>query len=406
MAALLAAVVLLTLAPVTHGQKRKSSSLSSRSSRVAHKSAKGRKTSPKKLSQKARKTQLKGKLTTVRKRITATRSKLRVAKRSEEAVAAELAEIQGRLKQTRSHLAAAKSRLAATRREQAKVNAALAISQKRLRDREMILAKRMAANYRQGPVRYFSVVLGSRSMREMVSRGQVVRAIVRYDARLVAEIKADREDVLKWKRQADAKAREITQVTMELGARQDEEAADTIRQREVLAEARTLRAQLEDQLKSLEDDSAAIASRIRALELTPAGQLRRAVAFRGGMVRPVPGGIISNFGMRYHPILHYRRLHAGVDFSGGTGTPIVAAAAGTVVFSGRMGGYGNVVVVDHGGGISTLYAHCSARLVSEGQSVTQGQLIARVGATGLATGPHLHFEVRKNGSPVNPLGAL
>ncbi|MBC8101256.1 MAG: M23 family metallopeptidase [Cytophagales bacterium] len=110
--------------------------------------------------------------------------------------------------------------------------------------------------------------------------------------------------------------------------------------------------------------------------------------------------------MRFHPILHYSRLHAGVDFGAGTGTRIQAAGGGVVVFSGTMQGYGNVVVVDHGGGITTLYAHCSARLVREGENVARGQTIARVGSTGLATGPHLHFEVRKNGAPINPQGAF
>jgi murein DD-endopeptidase MepM/ murein hydrolase activator NlpD len=394
---LVLAVVLFAAVPSGYAQKR--------TVRTKVKVASAKK-SPKKPAKtpprKARKAQLKSKLQTVRGKIKTTQTKLRDAKRSEEAIAAELAEIQGRLKKTRNELAAAKNRLTRTRKEQAKVNAALVASQKRLRDREIVLARRMAANYRQGPVRYFSVILGSRSMREMVSRAQVVRAIVRYDARLVAAIKADREEVLRWKRQADEKAREVAQLLLELGARQDAEAKDTIRQRQVLAEARALRTQLEKELRALEADSSQIAARLQALEFTPAGIARRAIAFRGGFIRPVPGPVVSRYGMRFHPILKYKRLHAGVDFGSGSGTPIVAAASGTVVFSGRMGGYGNVVVVDHGGGISTLYAHCSARLVREGQAVTQGQTIARVGATGLATGPHLHFEVRKNGSPINP----
>jgi murein DD-endopeptidase MepM/ murein hydrolase activator NlpD len=354
----------------------------------------------------AKKKTLKGKLSKVRSDIKSTRSRLRAAKRSEVTIAAELTEIKARLNQTRTRLSEAKARLVRTRREQAKVAAALKKSQDRLRARELNLASRMAANYRQGPVRYASVVLGSRSMGEFVTRTHFVRTIVRYDAQLIAQIKADRVEVLRWKQQVDDKAKQVTALNQELAERQAEETQDTLRQRAVLAEAKARRAELEDDLNSLEDDSARIAATLRRLEVTPGGKARRLVSFNGQFVRPVPGGIVSSFGMRYHPILHRSRLHAGVDLSGSTGTTIVAAASGVVVFSGTMGGYGNVVVVDHGGGISTLYAHCSARLVGEGQSVSQGQAIARVGATGLATGPHLHFEVRKNGSPVNPVGAL
>jgi murein DD-endopeptidase MepM/ murein hydrolase activator NlpD len=334
------------------------------------------------------------------------RTKLRKAKRSEAAIAADLQAIRSRLARTRARLHGAKARLARTRREQSKLAALLAASQRRLREREMALARRMAANYRQGPVRYASVILGSRSMGDFVTRAHFVRSILRYDARLIAQIKADREEVLRWKAQVDRKAGQVEGLKRELGARQADEAADVVRQRTVLAEARERRAQLEDALDTLQHDSARIATRIRALEETPVGRARRLIPFTGSFLRPVAGAITSGFGMRFHPILHRHRLHAGVDFAAAAGTPIYAVAGGVVVFAGSMRGYGNVVVIDHGGGISTLYAHCSVLLISESASVKQGQPIARVGSTGMSTGPHLHFEVRKNGTPVNPLGAL
>ena len=363
-----------------------------------------RKAAPSK--RKVQRVKLRGQLRNVSKKIRFVRARLRTAKRSESVIASDLHGIRSRLVATRARLRAAQSRLARTRREQGRVAASLAASRKRLRKREVGLATRMAANYRQGPVRYASVILGSRSMGEFVTRAHFVRAVVRYDARLIAQIKADREEVLRWKRQVDEKAREVGDLKQDLAARQAEETADVIRQRAVLAEARERRAELEDELDELERDSDSIAARIRALQETPAGRARRMIAFRGNFVRPVAGGITSGFGMRFHPILRRSRLHSGVDFGVGHGNPIYAVADGVVVFSGRMRGYGNVVVIDHGGGVSTLYAHCSALLVGDGASVKQGQNIARVGSTGMSTGPHLHFEVRKNGAPVNPLGSL
>ena len=114
--------------------------------------------------------------------------------------------------------------------------------------------------------------------------------------------------------------------------------------------------------------------------------------------------ITSPYGTRVHPVTKTVKTHTGIDIGASHGTNIYAAASGTVLVSGwNSGGYGNYVVIDHGGGVTTLYAHCSALLVSSGQSVTKGQVIAKIGSTGISTGPHLHFEVLKNGSHTNPM---
>jgi murein DD-endopeptidase MepM/ murein hydrolase activator NlpD len=125
----------------------------------------------------------------------------------------------------------------------------------------------------------------------------------------------------------------------------------------------------------------------------------------GGMTRPVPGGVSSGFGMRFHPILNYSRMHQGVDLRASYGTPIVAVSDGRVESAGWHGGHGNAVALNHGGGLETLYGHMSRIAVRSGQSVHRGEVIGYVGSTGLSTGPHLHFEVHRNGVAVNPLGA-
>ena len=123
---------------------------------------------------------------------------------------------------------------------------------------------------------------------------------------------------------------------------------------------------------------------------------------RSGMVAPVPGRISSNFGMRRHPILGYRRMHSGMDFKARHGTPIVAVTDGTVSGAGRMGGCGNAVRLNHGGGLQTRYCHMSRLAVSGGQSVRRGQVIGYVGSTGLSTGPHLHYEMYRGGRAIDP----
>ncbi len=124
---------------------------------------------------------------------------------------------------------------------------------------------------------------------------------------------------------------------------------------------------------------------------------------RGELMRPVNGRITSYYGGRRHPILGYVRMHAGIDFGAAHGTPIYAATSGRVVYSGRHGGHGNYVKINHGGALATGYAHMSRITAGVGQSVRQGQIIGYVGSTGLSTGPHLHYEVYRNGATINPM---
>ena len=121
---------------------------------------------------------------------------------------------------------------------------------------------------------------------------------------------------------------------------------------------------------------------------------------------PAQGRVTSGFGWRIHPITRRNELHQGIDIAASSGTTVVAAAAGKVTFSGWNGGYGNLVTIDHGGGIVTRYAHLSKRSVAKGDSISAGQAIGLVGSTGFSTGPHLHFEVRVDGEAVNPRSHL
>jgi len=138
-------------------------------------------------------------------------------------------------------------------------------------------------------------------------------------------------------------------------------------------------------------------------EWIDAANADRPAPVESGMTMPANGPITSYFGNRYHPILHFTRFHAGVDIGASWGSPIVAAGDGQVVGAGWAGGYGREVQIAHGGGLVSLYGHMSEIVASPGSFVRRGQLIGYVGSSGLSTGPHLHFEVRQSGQPVNPL---
>jgi murein DD-endopeptidase MepM/ murein hydrolase activator NlpD len=139
-------------------------------------------------------------------------------------------------------------------------------------------------------------------------------------------------------------------------------------------------------------------------EWVNAANAERPAPVESGMMMPVDGHITSYFGYRYHPILHFTRFHAGLDIGASWGSPIVAAGDGRVVAAGWAGGYGREVQIAHGGGLTSLYGHMSEIVAQPGSFVRQGQVIGYVGSSGLSTGPHVHFEVRQSGTPVNPLG--
>ena len=122
-------------------------------------------------------------------------------------------------------------------------------------------------------------------------------------------------------------------------------------------------------------------------------------------VRPVGGRLTSRFGMRHHPLLGYTRLHKGVDFAAAYGSPVLAAASGNIVGAGWAGGYGRQVRIAHGNGLASSYSHLSRLAVAAGSFVRAGQVIGYAGSSGLSTGPHVHYEVRRNGVPVDPLGS-
>lgn len=196
---------------------------------------------------------------------------------------------------------------------------------------------------------------------------------------------------------------ELTAAEERLGALQNELQRSSDALQEEYRRQRTLLASYDAEIEEIEVEIASLEKEQSSIKKVIAERAKAAGAAPGSLVRPVPGGISSGFGPRIHPIYGYSLMHSGVDMNGDMGQKIVAAAAGTVFFAGVKGGYGNSIMIDHGGGMVTLYAHQSKFAVSNGQKVNTGQVIGYVGTSGVSTGPHLHFEVRINGNPVNPV---
>jgi septal ring factor EnvC (AmiA/AmiB activator) len=272
---------------------------------------------------------------------------------------------------------------------------------------------RLVELYEGGEPSTLEVLLSSRSFSDLISRTEYVDSLRVQDQRIAGEIgpaKAEaRTQRLRTKRFRAVVAAEtrtiavrtaqVRSVRETLLSQKHQLASARSNRRESLVQIDESKREFVHEAAGLAQTSAALASRIQSASgsYAPPGDRTPSAA---GLIWPVSGAVVSPFGMRWG------RMHEGIDIGVGYGTPIHAAASGRVIYSGWMDGYGNLVAIDHGRGLSTAYAHQSGIAVSLGQTVSQGQVIGYVGCTGHCFGPHLHFEVRVNGSPVDPLGYL
>lgn len=262
--------------------------------------------------------------------------------------------------------------------------------------------RRLQFMQRQKDAEGWAVLLKSENLNEFLERRYLLSKIYQADRSFMTELQEKANLIVRQQQGVEAQKNSIALLRQQLLARRDQYTAQADQQTQLITRLKDNRNALEAAQAQLTRDSESLANLIRQRIAAASG----IVLGTGQMSFPSGGRITSRFGPRVHPVLGYRRFHAGVDFGAPHGTRITAADSGKVIFAGWYGGYGNSVIIDHGGGLTTLYAHASRLNVREGQAVVKGQSIAAIGSTGLSTGPHLHFEVRRNGSPVDPMGFL
>lgn len=257
--------------------------------------------------------------------------------------------------------------------------------EKEMTEREGTLNERLKVMYKNGSVGFVDILLGSSSISEFVSNVEIIQKIYKNDMDVLDTLKKEHEELTEIKASLEEKKVTLAAQKTDLAA---EKTSLDAKKKEFEAE--------EDKLKAEADRLTAEIINLMDKDSPYVG---------GEFTWPCPASryISSSFGNRLHPTLNVWKFHTGIDIGCSAGKDIVAAASGKVIMSQWYGGYGNCVMIDHGGGIVTLYGHASKLLVSKGQVVKQGQVIALVGSTGRSTGPHLHFEVRKNGQYIDPM---
>lgn len=270
-------------------------------------------------------------------------------------------------------------------------------------------AKRLVQIYKHKRNNYIDFLLNSEDINAFLDRLYFENIVISYDKKRLEETRAVAKEILAVKARIEMQKRNLESSIASIN-RQQEDIQDAISKNEKLIEKlKTDRATWERAEKDLARQSRAISQMINQ-EMKRNQKEGTSVVVTGGFVRPVGGRITSPFGWRMHPIFKRKIFHSGVDIGAAYGTPIHAANSGRVIFVGWYSGYGRVVIINHGNinGIptTTLYAHMSAATVRQGANVAKGSVIGKVGTTGYSTGPHLHFEVRQKGNPVNPLNFI
>ena len=338
-------------------------------------------------------------------------------------VSEQLRQIEEQLRQATAELGTIKEQRVAVENDITLNERQLAEAQKRLEGRESVFYKRVRDIYINGRLSYLDVVIGSKDFSDFANRLEVLKRIIDSDITLINEIKKERAEIEAHKQKLEADRAKLVELEKAALAKQAEIEQKKAERNVVLQKAQNDRATAMQAIEELNASSAQVSAMLKERQAARAAAAAEAAAAAaqssggqgasdnwvqgtGQLGWPVSGEITSPYGYRVHPIWGTTIYHSGIDIGVDEGTPVHAADGGVVVWSGWMGGYGYAVVIDHGNGLSTLYGHNSELAVDEGQSVAKGQVISYAGSTGNSTGPHVHFEVRVNGDPVDPMGYL
>ena len=261
--------------------------------------------------------------------------------------------------------------------------------------------QRLVAIYKQNRLKVLDGLVNSSSATDYLDHIYYQKRVMEYDKEVIGALIDQSQNIAKYKSMLAEEANKINKINQKLQVLESQISQQKTAQRQVLVRLQNERLIYEESERQLERESVKLVYKIT--ELSGGPERADNANATGNFIYPVNARISSPFGPRRHPIFGVRSMHSGIDLAAPRGTPIKSSEGGVVIYSGWYGGYGKVVIVDHGKGFSTLYAHLDKIAVSVGEKLRQGDVVGYEGATGYATGPHLHFEVRQQGKPQNPM---
>lgn len=309
------------------------------------------------------------------------------------------------LTKANDELSVIQNEYSAAEQELEQAETAVKEAEERYEEQKALLANRVRALSEEGRINYLAVLLGSTSFSDFVSRFDLLQLVVKKDAQLFAQVREEKK--LMAERQQEAESRR-NQAALLKAQTEEQHTLIASRQEERQQASRSLENQKRELLAQLDEMDRAVEDLQRQIWLAQQNANRPSTSGGFSPIPPVSSILITDpFGPRIDPVLFVPRFHYGTDFNAYMGQDVYAIESGVVMMAGwSSAGYGNLVIIDHGGGYSSWYGHSSQLLVSPGEAVQKGQVIAKAGSTGKSTGPHVHLEIHVNGQPVDPMGYL
>ena len=359
-------------------------------------------------------------LATIEKQIDYHKKQISISQQKEQRILEELAKLTEEINLSHQRISLLELQNEKTQLRLEELSRQIAVTESRLGTIRGLLRERVIALYKYGGVAEMEMLLACDNLYAAMEASYLLNRMTQMDKELFREaaerkrlLDASREETLVRKRELQERLLRLKDAARDLQKniknrngyleslrqqRQDHRATATALER--------MQAQQEKEISELLKKKQRLAEEKRRVEEQKPENTLPPLTKPGRLAWPLRGPITSPFGVRVHPVFKTKLQHTGIDIDGNMGDPVKAAGVGEVIFAGVLRGYGQIIILDHGGGLSTVYAHLSRILVREGQRVQTGQEIGKVGSTGTSTGPHLHFEVRENGNARNPTSYL